>query len=278
MIGKGGYMRLENKVAVITGAGAGIGKSIAEVFAKEGATVIASSRRESTGRPVADAIRAAGGRAEFITCDVSREDQVKSLFHAVEKEFGGLDILVNNAGVNFVKPFLEVQPADWDRVMGVDLRGTWLCSWYSLPQMLSKGGGSIINITTVHTMACLPGAAPYDAAKWGVVGLTKSMAVEFASRNIRVNALSPGLIETQIWEDIKAAAPDLDACLGYWKSNIPMGRVGTPEEIAYTAVFLASDEAAYITGANILADGGMTSQLISQEPYQSTALEGQGRV
>ncbi len=143
--------------------------------------------------------------------------------------------------------------------------------------MLKQGKGNIVNITTVHTLACLPGAAPYDAAKWAVVGLTKSLAVEFASRNIRVNALSPGLIDTQIWDDIKAAAPNLNECLGYWKSNIPAGRVGTPQEIAYSAVFLASDEASYITGANILVDGGMTSQLISQEPFKSKNLEGNSR-
>lgn len=140
--------------------------------------------------------------------------------------------------------------------------------------MHRQGGGNIINITTVHTLACLPGAAPYDSAKWAVVGFTKSLAVEFASRNIRVNALSPGLIDTQIWDDIKKAAPDMNDCLKYWRSNIPIGRAGTPDEIAYTAVFLASDEASYITGANILADGGMTSQLISQEPYDSESLDG----
>ena len=267
-------MRLKGKVAVITGCGAGIGKSISEVFAQEGAFVVASSRRELNGKPVADGIRDAGGKAAFFRCDVSQEKDVKDLMAYVAEEHGGVDILVNNAGVNFVKPFIDVQPADWDRVIGVDLRGTYLCSWYAVPQMLSKGRGSIVNITTVHTLACLPGAAPYDAAKWGVVGLTKSMAVELASQNVRVNALSPGLIDTQIWDDIQAAAPDLDKCLQYWRSNIPMGRVGTDQEIAATAVFLASDESSYITGANLLADGGMTSQLISQEPYDSESLDG----
>ena len=270
-------MRLKDKVAVITGAGAGIGKSIAEIFAKEGAKVVCSSRRASNGQPVADAITASGGEACFIQCDVSLEEEVKTLVRETIEKYGRIDVLVNNAGVNFVKAFEDVRPEDWDRVMSTDLRGTYLCSWYSIPHMLKQGKGNIVNITTVHTLACLPGAAPYDAAKWAVVGLTKSMAVEFASRNIRVNALSPGLIDTQIWDDIKAAAPDLDECLTYWKSNIPAGRVGSPGEIAYTAVFLASDEASYITGANILADGGMTSQLISQEPFKSSSLEGGSR-
>ncbi len=268
-------MRLKDKVSIITGAGSGIGKCIAEVFAKEGAKVVCSSRRAANGQGVADAIKLSGGEACFIKCDISVEADVKVLVQKTIEQYGRIDILVNNAGVNFVKPFVEISPTDWDRVINTDLRGTYLCSWYAVPKMLEQGGGSIINITSVHTVAGLPGAAPYDAAKWGVVGLTKSMAVELGSRNIRVNALSPGLIDTHIWQDIKDAAEDLDECLRYWQSNIPMGRVGTVEEIAYTAVFLASDEASYITGANLLADGGMTSQLISQAPFESASLEGQ---
>ena len=270
-------MRLKDKVAVVTGCGAGIGKSIAEVFAIEGARVVVSSRRAANGQPVADGIVSNGGDAIFVKCDISIEEDVRELMERTIEKYGRIDILVNNAGVNFVKDFVEVRPEDWDRVINTDLRGTYLCSWYAIPHMLKQGKGNILNITTVHTSACLPGAAPYDAAKWGMVGFTKSLAVEFASRNIRVNALSPGLIDTQIWDDIKAAAPDLDECLTFWRSNIPAGRVGTPEEIAYTAVFLASDEASYITGSNLFADGGMTSQLISQEPYQSTSLEGSKR-
>ena len=267
-------MRLKDKVAVITGAGAGIGSSIAQAFAREGAKVICSSRRASNVNAVAETILAAGGEAVAIQCDVSAEDDVKRLVQATLEKYGRLDVLVNNAGVNYVKEFEGVTPSDWDRVINTDLRGTYLCSWYAIPQMIRQGMGSIINITSVHTLACLPGAAPYDAAKWGVVGLTKSMAVEFAARNIRVNALSPGLIDTQIWDDIKNAAPDLHECLDYWRSNIPMGRVGTPAEIASLAVFLASDEASYVTGANIVADGGMTSQLISQASFKSESLEG----
>ena len=270
-------MRLRDKVAIITGTGAGIGKSIAEVFAKEGAKVVGVSRRRSNGQPVIDAIVAEGGAAVFVPGDVSVEADVKNVIATAVETFGRIDVLVNNAGVNFVKPFEKMDTDEWDRVINTDLRGTYLCSRYAIDQMLKQGAGSIINIGTVHTLQCLPGAAPYDAAKWGMVGLTKSMAVEFASRNIRVNVLSPGLIDTQIWDDIKNAAPDLDKCLGYWRSNIPMGRVGTPEEVAHCAAFLASDEASYVTGANFLVDGGMTSQLISQEPYQSRSLDGGSR-
>ena len=270
-------MRLKDKVAIVTGSGAGIGRSIAEIFAREGAWVAAASRRAENGQPVVDGINKAGGKAIFIQCDVSNLEDVRRLIADTLKAFGRIDVLVNNAGVNFAMPFEQTEPEDWDRVVNTDLRGTYLCSRFTIPHMLENGGGSIINIATVHTLACLPGAAPYDAAKWGMVGLTKALAVEFASRNIRVNALSPGLIDTQIWQDIQNAAPDLKKCLEYWQANIPMGRVGKPEEIASAAVYLASDEASYVTGSNFLVDGGMTSQLISQAPYDSKALAGDSR-
>ena len=165
----------------------------------------------------------------------------------------------------------------WDRVINTDLRGTFICSKNAVDIMIKNGGGSIVNIATVHTYACLPGAAPYDAAKWGIVGLTKSMAVELAGKNIRVNALSPGLINTQIWKDIQDAAEDKNACLRYWKANIPMGRVGSVREIAYLALYLASDEASYVTGSNFFIDGGMTSQLISRADFKSNVMEGRER-
>ena len=270
-------MRLKDKVAIVTGSGAGIGKAIAQVFAKEGAKVVGASRRESNGRPVINDIVAQGGQGIFVKCDVSIENDVKGLIETTIETYGRIDILVNNAGVNFVKPFERLETADWDRVINTDLRGTYLCSRYAIDHMLKAGKGSIVNIGTVHSMQCMPGAGPYDAAKWGMVGLTKSMAVEFGSRNIRVNVLSPGLIDTQIWTDIKNAAPDLEKCLSFWKSNIPAGRVGTSKEVASSAVFLASDDASYVTGANFLVDGGMTSQLISMEPYESETLEGNKR-
>lgn len=271
-------MRLKDKVAIVTGSGAGIGRSIAETFAREGAKVVGASRRAANGQPVIDAMVAAGSDAVFATCDVSSEEDVQRLFDQALARHGRVDILVNNAGVDFVKPFERMTTADWDRVINTDLRGAFLCSRRAIEPMLRQGGGSIVNIASVHTLQCVPGATPYDAAKWGMVGLTKSMAVEFASRNIRVNVLSPGLIDTQIWQDLRAAAPDLDACLAYWKANIPMGRVGTPDEISRAAVFLASDDASYITGTNLVVDGGMTSQLVSLAPYQPRPIEGGARV
>jgi NAD(P)-dependent dehydrogenase (short-subunit alcohol dehydrogenase family) len=262
-------MRLKDKVAIVTGASSGIGVGIAEVFSEEGARVVCVARREREGEAVAESIRQRGGQAVFIRCDVAKEDEVNAMVRRVVSQFGRVDVLVNNAGVNFVKPFEELTSADWDRVIGVDLRGTFLCIRACIEHFLRQGSGNVVNIATVHTLACLPSAAPYDAGKWGMVGLTKSLAVEYAARGIRFNCLSPGLIDTQIWTDIQAGAEDLEACLAHWRSNIPMGRVGTIREIGCAAAFLASDEASYITGANLLADGGMTSQLVSKELYRS---------
>ncbi|MCB0083175.1 MAG: SDR family oxidoreductase [Caldilineaceae bacterium] len=185
-----------------------------------------------------------------------------------------MDTLVNNAGVNFVKPTLEMEEADWDRVIDVDLKGTFLCSRYALEEMAPRNQGTIINIASVHTVATLPQAAPYAAAKGGVDMLTKALAIEFAPHGIRVNAVSPGLTDTQIWQDIQNAAADADAARQHWFDNIPLGRVQSPREVANVVLFLASPESSYITGANIMTDGGMTIQLINQARYASKALEG----
>jgi NAD(P)-dependent dehydrogenase (short-subunit alcohol dehydrogenase family) len=267
-------MRLKDKTAIVTGTRTGIGKAIALRFAREGARVVTCIRKGSGSEDTANEIMEAGHQALFAECDVSIEEDVIKAVQKTVQTYGKIDIIVNNAGVNFAKPFLDTKTSDWDRVINTDLRGTYFFCRYGIQEMLKTGGGSIINITSVHTIAGLPEAAPYDAAKWGVVGMTKALAVEFASQNIRLNALSPGLINTQIWTDIMNVASDQEACKRYWTSNIPMGRPGTAEEIACAAVFLASDEASYCTGANIVIDGGMTAQLVSRQGFESKNLEG----
>lgn len=258
-------MRLKDRIAIITGAGGGIGQGIAEVFAEEGAVVVLAERRAEAGEAVAAAIRQAGGRARCIPCDVAEETSVQQMVEATVREYGRVDTLVNNAGVNFVKPFHEMTTQEWDRVVGIDLRGTYLCVRACIGHFLRQGGGSVVNIATVHTHAGLPEAAPYDAAKWGVVGLTKSLAVEYAARNIRFNCVSPGLIDTQIWRDLLERVADRERCWAHWRANIPMERIGTPREIGQAVAFLASDDASYITGANLFVDGGMGSLLVSRE-------------
>jgi NAD(P)-dependent dehydrogenase (short-subunit alcohol dehydrogenase family) len=261
-------MKLNDRVAIITGAGSGIGQGIAEVFAEEGATVVIAERHAANGQNVADAICANGGRALSIQCDVAVENDVNRMVEQTVSTCGRVDVLVNNAGINSVRAFEELTAAEWDHVLGVDLRGTFLCTKACIRHFLNQGGGAVVNIASVHTHAAYPGSTAYDAAKWGVVGLTKALAVEYAPRNIRFNCLSPGLIDTQIWQDIQNTAGDLQACLAHWRANIPMGRVGLPHEMGRIAAFLASDEASYITGANLMADGGMTAQLVSKEIHQ----------
>jgi NAD(P)-dependent dehydrogenase (short-subunit alcohol dehydrogenase family) len=268
-------MRLRDKVCIVTGAASGIGRGIAEVFAEQGASVIAVDRDKAGNESVADGLCSRGGRSCAITCDVSDEQQVRAMAKQAVDRYSRIDVLVNNAGVNFVKPFHQMSVGEWDHVIGVDLRGTFLCTHACIDTFLLQRYGSVVNIASVHTHACLAGAAPYDAAKWGVVGMTKALAVEYAGRGLRFNCLSPGLIDTQIWQDILNGAEDLDACQAHWRANIPAGRVGTVREIAQIAAFLASDEAMYINGCNLMADGALTSQLITRPQYASKALEGQ---
>ncbi|MDA1347447.1 MAG: SDR family oxidoreductase [Chloroflexi bacterium] len=265
-------MLLTDKVVIVTGAGGGLGEGIARVCHREGARVVVADIRGDAASKVAGSL---GEAALAVTCDVGNDEARSRLVDASIAECGRIDGLVNNAGVNFVRAFLETTVEDWERVIRVDLRAVFFFSQLVCRQMLAQeSGGSIVNISSVHSVAALPGAGPYDAAKTGVVGLTKSIAVEMAAANIRVNAISPGLLNTQIWKDLLAAAPDPERAVEHWNSNIPIARAIEPEEVGELAAFLLSDRSKSITGANILADGGMTSQLTSREPYESRSIEG----
>jgi|ERR1051326_164190 NAD(P)-dependent dehydrogenase (short-subunit alcohol dehydrogenase family) len=266
-------MLLQSKTIIITGAGGGLGEGIARICHREKANVVISDVRGDAARSVA---RSLGKRTLAIECDVRKDEDLHRLVSETVRKYGRVDGLVNNAGVNFAKPFLQTTAEDWERVISVDLRPVFFLSQMVCRQMLKQKpqGGSIVNISSVHSLAVLPGSGPYDAAKWGVVGMGKSIAVELAGQNIRVNSISPGLLNTQIWKEILAAAPNEKACMTYWKANIPIGRLIEPAEIGELAAFLLSDRSSSITGSNILADGGMTSQLVSKEPYQSRSLGG----
>ena len=270
-------MKLQDRIAIVTGTGAGIGRAVAERLAMEGAVVACCSRRESNGQPAVEEIRRRGGRAVFLRCDVSREKDVSRAVEQVLSDYGRIDILINNAGVNFSAPFESISVEDWDRVLNTDLRGSFLFCRACIPAMLRQGRGAVLNIASNHTTGGYPGSAPYDAAKWGVIGMTKALATEYAARGIRVNALSPGLIDTQIWDDLKQAAPTPEACEEYWYSNIPMRRTGTPEEVAAAAAFMVSDEASYLVGCNLILDGGASSLLVSNPPFVYRDLMGGAR-
>ncbi|MCY4019684.1 MAG: SDR family oxidoreductase [Chloroflexi bacterium] len=210
----------------------------------------------------------------FVKTDVSKADDCKRLIDQTLSAYGKIDTLVNNAGVNFVKPTLEMDEADWDRVVDVDLKGSLLCSRYALEAMVARRSGNIINIASVHTVATLPATAPYAASKGGVDMMTRSMAIEFAPYGIRVNAISPGLTDTQIWNDIQDAAEDAELARQHWMDNIPLGRVQSPREVGNVVLFLAGEQSSYVTGANIFTDGGMTIQLTNRERFVSRSLEG----
>jgi NAD(P)-dependent dehydrogenase (short-subunit alcohol dehydrogenase family) len=261
---------LNEKTVLITGGGGGLGEGIAQVCHREGANVVVCDINGDQAQRVAQSL---GERALGLFCDVRRQSDLESVMSTTLQTFGGIDGLVNNAGSNFVKPFLETTIEEWEYVLSVDLRAVFLLSQLACRQMrMQSTGGSVVNIASVHTHAVLPGSGPYDAAKWGMVGLSKSIAVELAQDGIRVNCISPGLLNTNIWRDIQAAAPDIVSCREHWNANIPIARVIDPSEIGELTVFLISDRSRCITGANLFADGGMTSQLISREPYLSKSL------
>ena len=261
---------LRDKTILITGAAGGLGEGIARVCRREGANVVLCDIQG--GRVIAVA-QSLGERAIGVRCDVRSAEDLQAFVDRAIERFGRIDGLVNNAGSNFVKPFLETTAGEWDEVLSIDLRAVFLLTQMVCLRLREQGsGGSIVNISSVHSHAVLPGSGPYDAAKWGMVGLSKSIAVELAPDAIRVNCISPGLLNTNIWRDIQAAAPSAEACREYWNANIPIARVIEPAEIGELAAFLLSDRSACMTGANIFADGGMTSQLISREPYASKPL------
>jgi NAD(P)-dependent dehydrogenase (short-subunit alcohol dehydrogenase family) len=269
-------MQLKDKVVIITGASKGLGVSMAEICAAEGAKVVLAARTLDQLKVVENRIRAKGGVAHSVRTDMSVMRDLQNLVDETLKKFGAVHGLINNAGVNYVKAFLDTTEADWDRVIDTDLKGSFFLAQLCAREMVKQTpkGGSIINIASVHTLASLAGSAPYDAAKHGMVGFTKSVAVELGKDNVRVNVLSPGLCRTEIWNDLVAAAPSEEACLSYWNDNIPAQRLIEPEEIANACVFLLSDLSSSFTGANLLADLGMTSQLISREPFTSKTIDG----
>ena len=273
-------MKLLKKTIIVTGASRGLGRAMARTCAAEGARVVCAALPGEFARleEVAADIRKMGGEALPVACDVALIADLERVVERTVATFGAIDGLINNAGVNFVKPFVEVTEPEWERVLAVDLKGAFFLTQLCARQMLRQNPvkGSIVQIASVHTQASLAGAAPYDAAKCGVVGFSKAAAVELAPHGIRVNLLSPGLCRTEIWNDIVAAAPGEAECLSYWKANIPAGRLIEPEEIARCCVFLLSDDSSCITGANLLADHGMTSLLVSREPYASKVITGKG--
>jgi NAD(P)-dependent dehydrogenase (short-subunit alcohol dehydrogenase family) len=246
-------MRLKDKVAIVTGAARGIGLACARRFAAEGARVMLADIDAKAGEEAARAIQGAGGAAQFFPCDVGDKGRVEALIDAAVQDFGGLDIAVNNAAILHTCDFLDIAEADFDRVVRVNLKGYFLVGQAAARRMAQQGrGGAIVNMSSVNAVMAIPSIASYVICKGAVNQLTKVMAIALAAKNIRVNAIGPGTIATEMAAQVMAD----DAARTKILSRTPLGRLGTPDEIAAVAVFLASDESSYITGQTIYPDGG----------------------
>jgi NAD(P)-dependent dehydrogenase (short-subunit alcohol dehydrogenase family) len=240
--------RLKDKTAVITGSTSGIGESTARLFAEEGAKVVLCGRRQEKGETVCAEIIAAGGEAIFIKTDITADDDIDRLFASALNRFGRIDILVNNAGTILMKPFIEVTSEDWDRIITLDGRSYFVCMQKIIPIMEKQGAGAIINVTSLNAVKPMPPSSVYSFAKAGITHMSKIVALEYADKGIRINCLLPGPTTTEMTETL----PDSEEI----RQMLPMKRHSTAKEQAYAALYLASDEAAYVTGASLIVDGG----------------------
>jgi len=252
------HLHLWKTVALVTGGDTGIGRAIALAFAREGASVVVDYHRATPpARKLVEQIESLGARAVAVAADISKPDEVERLVGTAVEAYGGLDILVNNAGIEEQHPFLEMPLEVWNNVIAVNLTGVWLCTQTAARHMVErKRGGRIINISSVHEDMAMPTNAPYCAAKGGLRMLMRTVAVELAPYGITVNDVAPGAIDTPMDAALKRDPVKMRQLL----SEIPIGRMGTPEEVAGLCVFLASDAAAYVTGATYVIDGGMTKK------------------
>ena len=245
---------LQGKVGIVTGGTSGIGRDTAVLFAKAGAKVVVAGRRESEGKETIDLVRAAGGDGLFVKTDVSRTTDVRALIQKTVEKFGSLDVAFNNAGIEGSwSPIAEQSEEDWDRVIGINLKGVWLCLKYEIQQMLKQGhGGAIVNMASVAGFIGSAGAAAYCASKHGVIALTKTAALENARSGIRVNVVCPAVIETPMGERLWGAPEAKKFALGLH----PIGRFGMPMEVAEAVVWMCSDRASFMTGQSLVLDGG----------------------
>jgi NAD(P)-dependent dehydrogenase (short-subunit alcohol dehydrogenase family) len=256
--------RLEGKVALITGAGSGMGRSAAELFAGEGARVVVTDVVDDGGHETVAAVKAAGGEATFVHADVSRAADCEAMVQCATDTYGGLHVLYNNAGIFPADDggVLDTPESTWEKVMEINLKGVWLGCRAGIPAMIASGGGSIVNVAS---FVALVGAATaqiaYTSSKGGVLAMTREIAVEYARRGIRANALCPGPIETPLLEELLSDP----ARRARRMVHIPMGRLGRAEELARAALFLASDDASFMTGASLVVDGGITAAYVTPE-------------
>ena len=244
------------KVAFVTGATSGIGRATALAFGREGASVVVADISEEGVRETARLIEAAGGKALAVRCDVTRAGDIRAALGKCVEAFGGLDLAFNNAGVEQqVTPAADLTEDEWERILAVDLRGVFLCMKHQIPLMLERGGGAIVNTGSGASVIGIAGQAAYCAAKWGLIGLTKATALDYASSKIRVNAVCPGYVDTPMMQRFTGGTPEGRQNV---IDNVPAARPASPEEIAAAVLWLCSDAAAYVVGHAMVIDGGQT--------------------
>jgi NAD(P)-dependent dehydrogenase (short-subunit alcohol dehydrogenase family) len=253
--------RLKRKVAVVTGAALGLGAAIATRMAEEGAAVALLDQLDDQGQALAQSLRERDLQAQYWHCDVSNEAQVHNVFNQVAQHFGHLDTVVNNAGVAGVnKPTHEVSEAEWDWVQSINVKGVFFGTKHAVPHLLDAGGGSIINLSSIYGLVSAPDVPPYHASKGAVRMMTKTDALLYAAHKIRVNSIHPGFIWTPMVEKHLSSAPDLEAARAAVGALHPLGHMGEPDDIAWGAVYLASDESKFVTGTELVIDGGYTAR------------------
>ncbi len=256
-------MRLDGQVAIVTGGGTGIGEATAKLFASVGASVVIANRRASSGQQVVEEIEKTGANASFFSTDVSKPDQVQAMVEHTIKKYGRLDILFNNAGLAIVAPFWEMRDEDWEFVIAVNLSGHFYCAKYAVPHMIEQGGGAIVNMSSVLGYATNPGMTAYTSTKTGIVGMTKAMALDLAQKNIRVNCIVPGSIDTpMMWDGY--SQEELGRVQREAAEAIPVKRVAPPEEIASAVLFLVSPAASLVTGTTLIADGALLAKIATE--------------
>lgn len=253
-------MKLADKVAVITGAGSGIGRATALLFAGEGAKIVVADLDSEEGSSTVDLIKDAGGVANLIRTDVSIESDVQNMVESTVDAYAKLDILVNVAGIFIEGNTIETTEADWNRVLGVNLNGIFLCMKYCIPEMIKGGGGAVVNIASEAGLVGIANQVAYNVSKSGVIALTRSAAIDFADKNIRVNCLCPGRVLTPLVDKVITSSKDPETTRRLLSEDRPLKRMGKPEEIAAGILFLASDEIKYAIGTILSIDGGYTAQ------------------
>jgi len=253
-------MRLDQRVAVITGAGSGIGQAMALLFAREGARILAADVNGSAAEETAAKIVAEGGTCQAMVVDVTEPDQVRGMIERAHEHYGRIDILCNNAGIGSTTDVIDCEPDEWDRVMTVNVKSVYLGCKYVLPRMIAQGGGVIVNTASVAGMVGIVKRASYSASKGAVIALTRQVAMDFVEQGIRVNCLCPGTVDSPWVGRLLDMAADPVAARQALVARQPMGRLGTPEEVAAAALYLASDDAAFITGTGLVIDGGLTAR------------------